>query len=111
MTPKCYLRMLRFQHAVALKRASPDRTWTEVCLDSGYYDQAHLIADFHDIGPATPSRFMRELAGVPDAITTALYQPLADDYEVAVTGHSTNQAPHRFRSATRRGDRVPAGGL
>jgi methylphosphotriester-DNA--protein-cysteine methyltransferase len=111
VTPKRYLRMLRFQHAVALKRASPDRTWTEVCLDTGYYDQAHLIADFHDIGRATPSRFMRELAGVPDAIATALYQPLADNYEVAVTGHSTNQAPQMFRSATRRGVRVPAGGL
>jgi hypothetical protein len=39
------------------------------------------------------------------------YQPLADDYEVAVTAHSTNQAPQMFRSATRRGVRVPAGGL
>jgi methylphosphotriester-DNA--protein-cysteine methyltransferase len=84
--PKRYLRMLRFQHAVALKRASPDRTWTEVCLNAGYYDQAHLIADFHEIGRAAPSRFMRELAVVPDAIAAALYQPLADDYEVAVTG-------------------------
>lgn len=54
---------------------------------------------------------MRELAVVPDAIATVMYQPLADDYEVAVTGHSTNQAPHMFRSATRRGVRVPAGGL
>lgn len=102
--------MLRFQHAVAIKRASPDRTWTEICLDAGYYDQAHLIADFHEIGRATPSRFMRELAVVPDAIATAMYQPLADATRWP-SGHSTNQPPHMFRSATRRGVRVPAGGL
>jgi AraC-like DNA-binding protein len=99
--PKRYLRMLRFQHAVGIKRASPDRTWTEICLDAGYYDQAHLIADFHEMGRATPSRFMRELAVVPNAIVTAMYQPQVADYEVAVTGNSKNQAPHMFRSAKR----------
>jgi hypothetical protein len=45
------------------------------------------------------------------AADNTMYPPLADDYEVAVTGHSTSQAPHMFRSATQRRVRVPAGGL
>ena len=61
-TPKRYLRMLRFRHAIALKRASPERQWTQVCLEAGYYDQAHFIADCQALVGSTPSRFMHELA-------------------------------------------------
>jgi AraC-like DNA-binding protein len=76
--PKRYLRMLRFQHAVALKRSNPGLAWTEVCLDAGYYDQAHLIADFHEIARASPSNFMRELGGLPEAIVGLVYRSSDD---------------------------------
>jgi AraC-like DNA-binding protein len=76
--PKRYLRMLRFQHAVALKRSNPGLAWTEVCLEAGYYDQAHLIADFHEIARASPSHFMRELGGLPEAIVGLVYRSSDD---------------------------------
>ena len=36
--------------------------WTSIAAAVGYYDQAHLIADFHAIAGATPGAFLRELA-------------------------------------------------
>jgi AraC-like DNA-binding protein len=38
-------------------QASEPRTWTRVAYRCGYYDQAHMIQDFHDFTGASPSRF------------------------------------------------------
>ncbi len=35
--------------------ASPD--WANVAASSGYYDQAHLIAEFRDLVGLTPTAF------------------------------------------------------
>lgn len=79
VTPKRYARMLRFRHAIALKRACDARPWTEICLEAGYYDQAHFIADCQALVGSTPCRFMRELALVPAALATALYGSTPSD--------------------------------
>ena len=73
VTPKRYFRMLRFEHAVGLKLKFPEWSWTQVCLESGYYDQAHFIADCQAIARCTPSRFMREVAAIPAPLAAALY--------------------------------------
>jgi AraC-like DNA-binding protein len=78
VAPKRYVRMLRFQHAVALKRGNPIRAWTDVGLEAGYYDQAHLIADFHGITRTNPSQFMRELGAVPGPLTGLTYDAIGD---------------------------------
>jgi len=83
VTPKRYVRMLRFQHAVALKRGNPIRAWTDVGLEAGYYDQAHLIADFHGITRANPSQFMRELEAVPHPLAGFAYDAAGDGPERA----------------------------
>ena len=73
VTPKRYFRMLRFEHAVGLKLEFPEWSWTQVCLESGYYDQAHFIADCQAIARCTPSRFMREVARMPALLADAFY--------------------------------------
>ena len=73
VTPKRYFRMLRFEHAVGLKLKFPEWSWTQVCLESGYYDQAHFIADCQAMARCTPSRFMREIAGMPAFLAEAVY--------------------------------------
>ncbi len=78
ITPKRYLRLVRFRHALALKRGCAARPWTQICLEAGYYDQAHFIAECQAIVGCTPSRFLRELAVVPDPWVTAVYGPAAD---------------------------------
>ena len=62
MSPKRYERIARFRRAIDAARADAGTTWTSIAAAVGYYDQAHLIADFHAIAGATPGAFLRELA-------------------------------------------------
>jgi AraC-like DNA-binding protein len=73
VAPKRYLRMLRLRHAIALKRMRPPRSWTQIGLEAGYYDQSHLIAEFRSMCGSAPSDFIRELASVPDIVAGAVY--------------------------------------
>ncbi|MFT3771084.1 MAG: helix-turn-helix transcriptional regulator [Minicystis sp.] len=54
LTPKTFARIARFQRALALGRAAPGR-WNEVALATGYFDQAHLIAEFQRLALVSPS--------------------------------------------------------
>jgi AraC-like DNA-binding protein len=55
--PKEFARSVRLQRAVRLAAGTAD--WTRVAADAGYYDQAHLIAEFHRLVGLTPSAFLR----------------------------------------------------
>ena len=58
ITPKRFGRILRLQRATALARCAAF-DWTRVAHECGYYDQAHLIRDFHELADVTPSDLMR----------------------------------------------------
>jgi AraC-like DNA-binding protein len=58
VTPKTYGRILRFDHAVKQLRRPDGARWAEIADASGYYDQAHLIRDFHEFAGLTPSEFL-----------------------------------------------------
>jgi AraC-like DNA-binding protein len=73
VTPKRYLRMLRFRHAIALKRRAAEKSWTQICLEAGYYDQAHFISECQALVGSCPSRFMRELDALPKAMAAAWF--------------------------------------
>ena len=79
VTPKRYARMLRFRHAIALKRACEARPWTEICHEAGYYDQAHFIADCQALVGSAPCSFMRELALMPAVLAAVLYESTPTD--------------------------------
>ena len=63
MSPKEYARLARFHLALREARASSDVDWAGVAAATGYYDQAHLIAEFHAIVGVTPRALMSELRG------------------------------------------------
>ncbi|MCE7065418.1 helix-turn-helix domain-containing protein [Dyadobacter sp. CY326] len=44
-SPKLYLRIIRFQHALDAY-GSKDKSLTEIAYECGYYDQSHFIHDF-----------------------------------------------------------------
>lgn len=59
LTPKGYLKIMRFQKAVAEIDKSGDADWTGISLDCGFYDQAHFITDFKRFSGFTPERYLR----------------------------------------------------
>jgi AraC-like DNA-binding protein len=58
VTPKTYARIVRFDHAVKQLRGAEGVRWAEIADASGYYDQAHLIRDFHQFAGLTPGEFL-----------------------------------------------------
>lgn len=63
VSPKTYARVKRFTCAVGLAQRSRSVAWSAIAADAGYYDQAHLIADFHAIAGCTPGGLLAELDG------------------------------------------------
>jgi AraC-like DNA-binding protein len=55
--PKDFARTVRLQRA--LRTAATSHDWARIAADAGYYDQAHLIADFRDLVGLTPAAFLR----------------------------------------------------
>ena len=53
LAPKHLCRILRFRHAceLAMSRGSG---WAAIAADAGYFDQAHLIHDFHEFTGRAP---------------------------------------------------------
>lgn len=58
---KQFARICRFQHASARIRVTDPHTldWTALALDLGYYDQPHMIHEFHALAGALPQSFTR----------------------------------------------------
>ncbi|WP_437842329.1 helix-turn-helix domain-containing protein [Sorangium sp. So ce1153] len=55
--PKEFARTVRLQRAVRM--AATSRDWARIAADAGYYDQAHLIADFRELVGLTPGAFLK----------------------------------------------------
>lgn len=60
VTPKQYLRIMRFQNTVQeLERTASGFDWSGLALQNGFYDQAHFINDFRDLSGFTPNEYMK----------------------------------------------------
>jgi AraC-like DNA-binding protein len=55
--PKEFARTVRLQRAV--RSAATSKDWARIAADAGYYDQAHLIADFRRLVGLTPGAFLK----------------------------------------------------
>ncbi|MCP3803911.1 helix-turn-helix domain-containing protein [Allokutzneria sp. A3M-2-11 16] len=62
LAPKSLARVLRFRSALRL--AGSGVSWGRVAADSGYYDQAHLNAEFRAIAGCAPGEFFRRATGL-----------------------------------------------
>jgi AraC-like DNA-binding protein len=54
--PKEFARGVRLRRAIHQTTSSDD--WGRIAADAGYYDQAHLIADFRDLLGITPGAYL-----------------------------------------------------
>lgn len=64
MGPKSFARLARFRRAVMAARVASRADWAGIAIASGYYDQAHLIADFRDLAGVTPRALLVELSAM-----------------------------------------------
>ena len=56
---KSLARILRFQHAVELLPRHRQVPWAQLAAHCGYYDQSHLIRDFHAFSGYVPEDLLR----------------------------------------------------
>jgi AraC-like DNA-binding protein len=62
VSPKTYAKLARFHRALGAARQPGHAGWAGIAAQAGYYDQAHLIADFRAIAGVTPQALLGELA-------------------------------------------------
>lgn len=60
VTPKSFLKIMRFQKAVKSIDGSASPNWRDIAIDCGFFDQAHFINDFKHFSGFTP----KEYAGI-----------------------------------------------
>ncbi len=57
ISPKHVCRIWRMNNFLFLQSQSPEKKFTQLCLEAGYYDQAHFIKEFKSFFKHTPRRF------------------------------------------------------
>jgi AraC-like DNA-binding protein len=61
VSPKAFSKLTRFNRALRAARSSRQVGWASIAAGAGYYDQAHLIAEFRAIAGVTPRALLGEL--------------------------------------------------
>jgi AraC-like DNA-binding protein len=65
LPPKHFSRLVRFSHAWIMKEQQPGIRWIKIAHECGYFDQTHLIRDFHEFAGINPSSIESELLKSP----------------------------------------------
>lgn len=63
MSPKTFAKLARFRRALNAASGKGETSWADIAAAVGYYDQAHLIAEFRAIAGTTPRVLLAELHG------------------------------------------------
>ncbi len=61
VAPKMFSRVMRLQSALAARTQGQPVRWSELALDAGFYDQAHLIREMRELFGTTPSNLVAPL--------------------------------------------------
>ncbi len=62
-SPKLYCRLVRFNVALKFKMSHPEKSWTDVAYEVGYYDSMHMVKEFKQFSHASPSTLLNENPG------------------------------------------------
>jgi AraC-like DNA-binding protein len=65
VSPKVFAKLARFRRALRAAGVEGQARWANVAAVAGYYDQAHLIAEFRAIAGVTPRVLLAELRAAP----------------------------------------------
>lgn len=65
VSPKTFEKFVRFQNTLHHVNYKKDKTYEEIALECGYYDQAHMIREFKLFSGFTPEDYREFIAGTP----------------------------------------------
>ena len=65
VSPTAFSQLERFHRALRAAREGAHASWADIAAATGYYDQAHLIAEFRTIAGVTPRALLSELRATP----------------------------------------------
>ena len=71
VTPKQYLKIMRFQKAIHQIEKDTTTPWSEIARQSGLYDQAHFINEFRAFSGFTPGEYVRRKSDLLNYIPVA----------------------------------------
>lgn len=60
ISPRQFLKVIRFQHAIERKALDASLNLTDITYQCGYYDQAHMVNDFRQLSGMTPGQFFND---------------------------------------------------
>jgi len=60
MSPKLYARITRFNNVLENKMLHPQKRWTDIAYENGYFDQAHLIKEVNMFSSKAPEELFRD---------------------------------------------------
>jgi len=73
LPPKHFSRLVRFAQAWIIKQQQPNISWIKIAYECGYFDQMHLIRDFHEFAGANPSSIEAALSQSPIKFSIRLF--------------------------------------
>ena len=62
ISPKEFLRIVRFQHALYVLQSNPGMSFSQLAYECGFYDQSHLINEFKVFSGYTPKEYLAACA-------------------------------------------------
>jgi len=68
LSPKQFARVSRFQRLVHTLLATDAARWASVSLGAGFYDQSHMINEFHALAGTAPRAFFQPHGDVDEAV-------------------------------------------
>jgi AraC-like DNA-binding protein len=63
LSPKAVCRIARFRATVAQLQREPERAWTDLAYEGGFYDQSHLVNEFKALAGLAPGEFRERGCG------------------------------------------------
>lgn len=66
LSPKQYLKIIRFQYALYLHQQNTSGNLTELAYRAGYYDQSHFVNDVRELAGYSPKKLFKETEIVSD---------------------------------------------
>jgi AraC-like DNA-binding protein len=84
LSPKAFLRVLRFQEVLAALRTPESHGWADLAVRHGFYDQAHFINDFRRFTGESPAAWE-----IDEASLTGIFASRSRDYRLPGSASET----------------------